>query len=398
MFSEYRLLGGEHPETAAVRNMLAFHGVTAPHTGEPFTEAMLLGIGGGVGGGYWVFEFDGIPPAIALGARHEWQRSPGLFIPKICNRIGVTATVNETSGRKGAEKSLLEVLRSGNPAAVAVDMASIPHTLMPGHLIKYYYHLLVVCGIDETAGTLELDDRAPTPFEVTIQKLADARQMITSMKHRMVTIARSSNDIDLASAINAGIADCIDGLLNPPIRNFGLPAWQKWADLIANPKDKKGWPNVFSPGPNLYSGLQSMFQWIECAGNGGSLMRGMFADFLDEASDVISDRGLADHARRWRDIAGQWTALAHAALPNTAPLLRETRELLLRRDEIYLHVGEQGLDEVHEINERLTELQSSVAKDGLLGQAQSLPLFQEVRERLLAIHAAELDATTVLAG
>lgn len=396
MFPDYQLLGGAHPETAALRNMLAFHGVTAPHTGEPFTEAMLLGIGGGIGGGYWVFEFEGIPPAMALGARHEWQRSPGLFIPTICDRISATTTVRETAGRKSAEKSLLETLRAGHPAAVAVDMASIPHTVMPGHLIKYYYHLVVVCGIDDDAGTVELDDRAPTPFVVSMAQLADARQMITSMKHRMVTIDDIGQEIDLVSAIEAGLVACVDGLLNPPIRNFGLPAWQKWADLIANTKDKKGWPNVFSPGPNLYSGLLSMFQWIECAGNGGSLMRGMFADFLEEASNVLTDRDLSSHAHHWREIASRWKALAHAALPDTSPLLSETRELLLRRDQLFLHVGEPGLDEVRAINERLSEIQSFVTEDLPLDQAQAMALFQDMREQLLDIHAAERAAIAEL--
>src|SRR5690606_15578618 len=139
----YRFLGGVHTETSALRNMLAFDGVTAPHTGEPFSEAMLLGIGGGIGGGYWVFEFEGIPPAMALGARHEWQHSPGLFIPRICDRIGVTATVRETAGRKGAETQLRDALAAGKPAAVAVDMASVPHTMLPEHLVKYMYHLVV---------------------------------------------------------------------------------------------------------------------------------------------------------------------------------------------------------------------------------------------------------------
>jgi hypothetical protein len=53
----YTQFGGHHRETAAVQHVLAHQGVTAPHTGQPFTESMLLGIGGGIGFVYFVFEF-----------------------------------------------------------------------------------------------------------------------------------------------------------------------------------------------------------------------------------------------------------------------------------------------------------------------------------------------------
>ena len=393
----YRLLGGVHTETSALRNMLAFHGVTAPHSGEPFTEAMLLGIGGGIGGGYWVFEFEGIPPAMALGARHEWQHSPGLFIPRIGDRINVTTTVRETAGRKGAETQLREALAAGKPAAVAVDMASVPHTMLPEHLVKYMYHLVVVCGLDDEAGTVTVDDRARTPFTMTLAELADDRQAITSMKHRLVTI-EPGGAFDLANAINAGIAACADGLLNPPIRNFGIAAWKKWADLIANPKDKKGWPKVFTPGPNLYSGLRGIYQSIEAGGNGSGMMRGMYADFLDEAATAIERPALAELATAWREIAGQWTALANAALPDSTPLFSEARTLLHRREQVFLSDGANGLAERREIDERLTEIQAAMTSGFPLDEAQSTVLLNDLRERLLDIHAAEVEAAQALAA
>ncbi len=392
----YRLLGGTHTETSALRNMLAFHGVQAPHTGEPFSEAMLLGIGGGIGGGYWVFEFEGILPAMALGARHEWQHSPGLFIPRICERIGVATTVRETAGRKGAETHLRVALDAGTPAAVAVDMASVPHTLLPEHLVKYMYHLVVVCGLNDATGIVTIDDRATTPFSMTLAQLADARQAITSMKHRLVTIEPGS-EIDLDSAIVAGIRACADGLLNPPIRNFGLAAWQKWAGLIANPKDRKGWPTVFPPGPNLYSGLRGIYQSIEAGGNGSGMMRGMYADFLDEAAAATERPELVGHASAWREIAGRWTNLANSALPDSAQPLGEARDLLLRREQVFLSRGADGLDELRSIDSRLTEIQQSMETDFPLDASQSMALLNDLREQIQDIYAAEVAAAEQLA-
>lgn len=48
----YRQFGGVHPETAALANVLAANQIVAPHTGRPFSEAMLFGISGGLGMGY----------------------------------------------------------------------------------------------------------------------------------------------------------------------------------------------------------------------------------------------------------------------------------------------------------------------------------------------------------
>ena len=41
------LYNGIHPTTAALKNVLASAGITDPISGEPYTESMLLGIGGG---------------------------------------------------------------------------------------------------------------------------------------------------------------------------------------------------------------------------------------------------------------------------------------------------------------------------------------------------------------
>ena len=49
--SGWRMRGGLHPETATLANVLAHHGVVSGLTGEPLSEAAILGIGGGLGAG-----------------------------------------------------------------------------------------------------------------------------------------------------------------------------------------------------------------------------------------------------------------------------------------------------------------------------------------------------------
>jgi len=50
-------LRGRHPDTAALARLLAALDVTDPATGRPITEAMVLGVAGGIGFAYFVFEY-----------------------------------------------------------------------------------------------------------------------------------------------------------------------------------------------------------------------------------------------------------------------------------------------------------------------------------------------------
>jgi hypothetical protein len=48
ILSEYKQLGEKHPETAGYANILACQDVLVPYAGQPFSEEMILGIGGGL--------------------------------------------------------------------------------------------------------------------------------------------------------------------------------------------------------------------------------------------------------------------------------------------------------------------------------------------------------------
>ncbi|HEX6366503.1 MAG TPA: hypothetical protein VF000_10205, partial [Agromyces sp.] len=68
--------GGIDGDAAAFANVLAHLGVVAPHTGEPLTEAMVLGVGGGLGAGYILCELPAHPVrsrVLTLGFRRLWQ-------------------------------------------------------------------------------------------------------------------------------------------------------------------------------------------------------------------------------------------------------------------------------------------------------------------------------------
>ena len=122
--------GGLHPETATLANVLANQGVVSGVTGEPLTEAAILGIGGGLGAGYILSEFERHgAPILTLGFRNQWQYPsiPG-WTGKTLDRLGIEPDLHETGGAKGAREALDARLDAGVP----VIARSIPSRSGPG--------------------------------------------------------------------------------------------------------------------------------------------------------------------------------------------------------------------------------------------------------------------------
>jgi Domain of unknown function (DUF4872)/Butirosin biosynthesis protein H, N-terminal len=351
----YSQFGGKHGDTGTLRNILAQMGLTAPHTGRPYTEEMLLGLGGGIGAGYWVFEF-GHSPDMVLGLRHSWENNVE-FLRKICGRIGAGASFKETGGAKAAEANLRQPPDQGRPAVVWVDLSSMPYFSLFSGLSAHYIHVVGVCGIDDERGRVYIDDRAAAPLTVTMQELEAARARVASYKHRVMIVDAPTDAPDLRAAIQEGIRDCCQGLLSSRISNFSLKALSKWAGLVANPRDKKGWPNVFPPGRYLYKALMGVLHAVELNGTGGGAFRSMYAGFLDEASGVLSDPRTREVSDRYRAIAAQWRELAEAALPGSVKPLREARELALRKNALFDARGAGAAPEIEEINRTLESIQ-----------------------------------------
>ena len=198
----------------------------------------------------------------------------------------------------------------------------------------------MVIGLDDTNEIAYLDDRAPAPMAVRQAKLAQARAAIRTYKNRIMVAEQSDEPVNLRSAVEAGIRDCYEGLLNPRIKTFGLESLMQWAELVADSKDKRGWPRTFEDPTELYKILTWVHHWIETGGTGGGALRGMYADFLDEAATVLDQPGLGDVSERYRQSSRLWSALAVAALPDSIPLFRETRDLNLRKRDLFHQQGD----------------------------------------------------------
>jgi hypothetical protein len=154
---------------------------------------------------------------------------------------------------------------------------------------------------------------------VTWAELAEARAGVRPAKHRLVVADAPAGPVDPPGAAAAGIADTWAGMLDPPMRNFGVPGLAKWAELLTAPRDPKGWPRLLAaPGRQLQL-LTWLYDWVETADTGGGFFRSMYAEFLEEAAGPLGRPGLTTLAGSYRELATAWTTLAETARDAAGP-------------------------------------------------------------------------------
>jgi hypothetical protein len=395
----YTQFGGHHRETAAVQHVLAHQGVTAPHTGQPFTESMLLGIGGGIGFVYFVFEFTS-PDFFYQGVFFSLSaRYHDHLIPPLCERLGLPRDTRETGSARKAVANITGPLERGVPVIAWADRLHLPYYRLSPRLVKWAPPVpVVVYGYDEDGGAAYLAEISERPLTVPLDAFAQARSAQSYIKNRTVVIEPPPAPPDLPAAIRAGIRACWQALLEPRIRNLGVPGLEKWAALLVNPRDAKGWPRAFPPGARMYDGLRAIYEALAVDDTPGQGFRAMYADFLDEASGVVNEPELSDVAEHYRECAALWQALAEAALPESIPAFAETRDLLHRRRDLLVAQGEAAGDEIAAINERLHALSGEMDAAFPLSDAEAQSLRENLHDHIERLYEAESAAAHALKG
>jgi hypothetical protein len=194
----------------------------------------------------------------------------------------------------------------------------------------------------------------------------------------------------------SGIQDCIRLFFESPPKgsknNFGLLAYEKWADLLVKSNRRGRWTKEYPPGRKMFAALTSVFEDIAIFGKEGGADRDIYAQFLDETSILLGDSVFAEIAGKFNESASAWDDLAESLLPDEVPQFKETRELMLTKHRHFLDKGNTALEEIHQINENLDNIKNQVSIDFPLNDSQSIELLDSIRENVQRIHDIELDA------
>jgi hypothetical protein len=389
---------GSVPATTALRVLAAHAGIRAPHTDEPYSEAMLFGIAGGVGAGVFSFVYEQADFAsFFVAGRHNWQDDLA-YLRDACERLGLTPVVEESGSAKAAESQLRKVLADA-PCVAWVDMAHLPHRALPSAFSGAGYHVIVVYRIDDASGTALIGDLADEPVTIPLDDLAKARARIKKQKNRLLSVAGVAKPRELTWLVREGLKACHagrPGIGGRVMVNFTLESFRVWGTRMHDSRDKESWERIFPRGGRLWSGLTSIYDGIELYGTGGGLCRPLFAEFLAEAAEATGVGALRSLGEQYAELGRRWSLLAEAALPDRVPCFREAKDLLGRRAELIVGEGGRDTESVRQAWKRRDELAAEAKREFPLDEQQCRELRAELQSQILGLYEAEVKAHAAL--
>lgn len=393
-----RQFTGRHWETGSIHNALVMQGIKAPHTGQPYSEALLLGISGGIAFGYFTFEYKGYLPHVAMLTRNTFNS-----FSTILERLGIAQDVQQTNKADVAEKNLLGTLESGLYPLVWADQFSLAYNcLNPDDAM---WGMLPILAVETDGKSVSIADRSSQVLHLSMADLTKARGRVKEDKYRIMTLD-APQTTKLAAAVQMGICQAIKLFTEEPPRgardNFGFAAYEKLAEMLVNTRNKQSWERFFSPGVRMYHALAGSpvqpgaYHWVMTWGAADGAERGLYADFLLEAAQILKKPALKASAEKFRESYKLWLTFADALLPDDVPLLGESKKLIRKKQDLFINEGESALPEIKKINARLNELLSQSETDFPLSNAQAADLRTNLRDILLEIRAVEQQAVNLL--
>lgn len=392
--NDYNQFDGLHWETGSVRNYYDYCGVKAPHTGGPYTEALLMGISGGAVMGYFPFSYQGIDPHARILTRNTFDPMETML-----QRIGAVQNARQTGSADKAVRNLVDVLQGGSPAIAWVDAMQLPYDPQPYEFEIAHMMPVVVFGFDEEADQVAIADRARAPLSTTTGQLAAARAQVKKVRNRILTLEPPDHD-NLQEAVELGIWDCIKLYTEKPPKgarhNFGFAAYERLADTLRKPKIRGSWDKDFPRGRKMYAGLESVFSDTHTFGKEGFAERDMYADFLDEAADILQKPALREAGEHFRVSARAWEELGLILLPDEVPVWAEARGLMLTNQRLFLEEGGEKLERGRANCARLIEIRREMESDFPLSDEEVVAFRERIAEQVLKIRDTEAPAVATM--
>jgi len=297
---------GAHFETANVRNLLRASGVE-------ISEAMCLGIGGGIAAGYQycpsVQSYETLDySGVQLVPRVKLMTTNGAWYRDTFARLGLEMDVRESTGKKAAAANLIAGLDAGKIVVAWTTPAGLAHSLSWTSTCGMYTVLVHSVSAD----TVTYSDHVSVR-KMDLTEFNAARERVCSFKNRTLTVNVSKiAEKQWKSAVMAGLRETAGDFEKPRLGTFNLPGLKEGVGLV-NGKNKRSWPVVF-PGRNILLPMRDIYESIEL-GTGAGLMRPLYAAFLDEASALLGRPELGAVAESYKGLAKQWTEFAEFILP-----------------------------------------------------------------------------------
>lgn len=278
-----------HWDAGLWTRVLAASGARNPLTQDPFTEAMLAGLAGGIGFMIFTFNYKDITTASAVTRFH-----PGPYTENLLRRSGACVNIQQTGSAALAQSRMDAALATGVPAVVRVVQGELPWT---GTQSPADMESVDVAVVARDGGHYLVDDGGGRLERISPAALAQARGARKADKHWQahVAVGRESEDEELTSGVlRQAMRETARELLSeqapagiPPgfAKNFGIRGMHTWAQHLADTASKRGWPRLFADPERAAEGLGMLHHLL--AGkrfSGKGALRPLYSQFLREVA------------------------------------------------------------------------------------------------------------------
>jgi hypothetical protein len=380
--------GGRHHDAALLSRVLVQAGV------EGYGEALLAGLGGGIGFMYAVFEYRGHHPMVTIVA----QAHPEPIIPLALSRAGIGHEVRRSGSPRVAERALREALGDGRAAVCRVSRFALPWR--PG--LPFPDPLEVgVAGAD--GDTLLVDDECARPHEIGVDAFMAAWSGLRKARHHLLTVT-GAPAADPAAAVRDAVRDTVAKLTGPVLGNsfdvnIGLSGMRRFAAQLGDTTGRQSWTRRFADPEAFFAAMTRLHDCLEAEYTAPGATRPLYADFLGEADTLLGGgTGCAAAAELYREAGRLWSEVAATALSPAAAEFARHRALVRERREVLAAEGHRAADRLRALYEEAGALPARYgSSDGLGpdGRATLLAALAALVERAVRTEEA---AVTALAG
>ena len=385
---------GIHPPTAAIARILRNKNINNPLTGEPYTEAFLLGMGGGLGAGYILFPFKHLPhPMLRLGFRNQWNNTKAFLI-NLTKRMRFNVRFLEFKDSNAAQQSLQKTIRSGKQAIVWVDKALLPYRGLPRIMQGYINHQVAAHARDGRLWRLYIDDCSSHPIEVREKTFTSARASLRQNNFLMMIFDETQeiSPRELREAIIQSIQDCALQLTQP-FKAVGISSLESWAEDLTDHQSHRGWPQIFNDRKTLFPVLLRSYESIKLDGTEGFALRRMYSDFLHETASNLNNPRLNAVAGQYLQLSNHWSNLAENAIPSRIPAFDHVKNLLNKKYEAY---RESKMDTFHKNQKSLLKQTARIQSDFPMDMPETEALFSHLATQIKLITELEKSAASQL--
>lgn len=312
-----------HRESALVRRMLASIDIE-------LDEALVCGLGGGIGFMYAVFEYAAVPhPLLTIVTQHH----PTPWVDAVADHLGLRLATVGSSTTSTALTKLEQAIDEDRVASIVVGRGGLPwHDDVSNLEAADPYPLAVLARHGREVTVLDRDEH-----RVDRSVLGEAWAAHRKGRLRFTTFEPGQAP-DLEGGARRAVETTHRHLTGPVLgnsfdANFGLSGMRRLRDDLADTRTKRGWLRRFGPEPAYGVGLQRLADCLTWASGAPGATRTAYAGFL-AAIGREPEAGLSREAgRHWAAIADLAAGSGGAEPATTFALLADRVDAVISLEE-----------------------------------------------------------------